>query len=170
MIIYLPYILFFIFVIIFVFKLIGPLLLGSPFVPSSDERLDKMIKLANVKPGEKVADLGSGDGKIVIALAQKGAVAYGYEVNPYLAWKSRWKIKRLGLEKNAKIIMKDFWKEDFSSFDLITLYCLPYVMKGLEKKLKTELKPGARIVSNHFTFPNWKPKIVEGETKLYLKS
>lgn len=141
---------------------------GAPFQPSSNRELREMIFLADLKKGQKTADLGSGDGKVVIEFAKRGAEAHGFEINPLLVWLARRKIKRLGL-KNAFIHRKNFWKQDFSEFDIVTSFQIYYVMPGLEEKFKKELKKGARVISNTWTFPNWKPKKQEGKVYLYEK-
>ncbi|HTY43754.1 MAG TPA: class I SAM-dependent methyltransferase [Patescibacteria group bacterium] len=139
---------------------------GAPFQPSSDRELREMIELASFKKRQKTADLGSGDGKVVIEFAKRGAEAHGFEINPLLVWIAKKKIKRLGL-KNAFIHKKNFWKQDFSGFDIVTSFQISYVMPGLEEKLKKELKKGAKVISNTWTFPNWKPKKQEGKVYLY---
>jgi len=142
--------------LLFAIFMILPLIIGAPYVPTAEERVAKMVSLVKVKPHEKAADLGSGDGRIVIALALSGAEAHGYEVSLPLVWISRRNIKKAGLKGKAFIHWKSFWREDFSSFRVVTLYGIPYIMERLEKKLRKELKSGARVVSNSFTFPNWK--------------
>lgn len=148
--------------------LIYILLQGAPFVSSRQEQVLKMLKLTNAKPGEKAADIGSGDGRIVIALAKIGVEAHGYEIDPWLIWKSRQKIKKAGLENKARIHWRNFWHEDFSSFDILTIYGIKHIMKRLENKLKKELKTGARVVSNGFKFPNWQPQQSQDNIHLYI--
>ena len=140
---------------------------GAPFQPSSNKELQQMIEILNVKKGQKIADLGSGDGKVVIEFAKKGAEVHGFEINPFLVWLSRRKIKKLGLEKKAFIHRKNFWKQDFSDFDIVTLFQIYYVMHGLENKLKEELRKGAKIISNTWRFPHWKSEKQIGKIYLY---
>src|SRR5581483_4576224 len=128
---------------------------GAPFVISKQKKVKTMIQLAQIKPGEKVIDLGSGSGIIVVSAAQQGAQAYGFEINPFLVLFAKLRIL-LSNTKNAHIVMRNFWKEDYKDFDVITIYTLPWSMKRLEKKLKKECKSGTRIVSNTFPFPTWK--------------
>lgn len=146
------------------------LITGAPFVPSRDKAVEKMIALADIKPGERAADLGSGNGKVVIALARAGAEAHGYEINPLLIWWSRINIQRAGLETKAFIHWKSFWGENFITFSVISLYGIPHIMKRLEKKLRTELRPGTRVVSNAFTFPHWIHSKKDNDVYLYLFS
>lgn len=115
----------------------------------------RIIRLAQFEPGQKAADLGSGDGRIVIAMAKAGAIAHGYEINPFLVWWSRKKIAKEGLSDKAFIHHKSFWNEDFSSFDFISIYGIGYIMKDLEEKLRRELPQGAKVAANAFEFPTW---------------
>lgn len=151
------------FFIIFIFL---PWRFGAPFEPSSRKELKNIIKLANVKKREKIIDLGSGNGKIVIELAKKGAEVHGYEVNPILVWFSRRKIKKLGLEKNAFIHWQNFWKVDLKDYNVIVLFQVNYVMKKLAGKIKRESKKGTRVVSNTWKFPGKKP--VKKISRVYL--
>ena len=146
-----------VFAIIYSIFFLIPFLVGAPFEPTNRKKLRKIIKLANAKEGEKAVDLGSGDGRIVIELAKKGAEAHGFEINPILVLISRWKIRKLGL-KNAFIHWKSFWGEDFGKYDLIILFQFSTVMKRLRDKLKKELKSKARVVSFYWKFPGWKIK------------
>ena len=144
-----------------------PFFFGAPYVKSSDKRTKIVMKLLDPKKGEKIVDLGSGNGKILFEIAARGATAYGYEINPLLVWRTRWQAKRLGIDKNVKVYWKSFWDVDLARFDKIFLYQITYVMPGLEKKLKSELKPGTRIVSNYFKFPNMKPAKNDGDIYVY---
>lgn len=117
-----------------------------------------MIEFSNVNKNEKVADLGSGNGKIVIEFAKKGIESHGYEINPFLVWISKKKIKKLFLQDKAFIHWKNFMKEDLSNYDVVCIFQIGYIMGKLKRKLKKELKKGSRIVSNTWKFPNWKPR------------
>src|SRR4030043_1077634 len=85
---------------------------GGPYVPSDQKTIKKILDFLQIKKGEKIADIGSGDGRIVIALAKKGALAYGYEINPLLVIWSKIKISRGGLKGKAFVYWKNFWKVD----------------------------------------------------------
>jgi SAM-dependent methyltransferase len=142
---------------------------GGPYVVTREEYSSKMVDLACPKKEEKMLDLGSGDGRIVIDFAQAGALAYGYEINPYLVFIAKQKIAKYGLSKNAFISCKNFWREDLSGFDIITVYPAGFMMEKLEKKMEKELRSGAKVVLNGFKFPNWKIKASEGQIYLYEK-
>ena len=98
-----------------IYVLLRPVVNGAVYFPSSDENIKAMLALAGAKPGEKIADLGSGDGRILVKAAGVGAEVEGYEVNPLLVLRSRRKIRELGLEKKAKVYWKSFLRENFSS-------------------------------------------------------
>lgn len=145
--------------------LIG-LLKGAPYVPSKNDSVTRMLDLVHLKPGEKLVDLGSGDGRFLIAAAKAGATAVGYEVNPWLVLWSRYLIWRAGVAKQARVVWRDFRRDTFEDYDVIILYLLPATMALLEKKLQKEAKSTARIISNTFTFPHWKP--IRKDIPLYL--
>jgi len=149
--------------------LFAGLMRGAPYVPSNKHKLDIMLRFADIQSGEKVIDLGSGDGRAVIAMAKIGAQAYGYEINPWLVWWSRYLIKKAGVQDKAKVYWRNFWKDSFSDYDAIILYLLPGTMVRLEEKLRKEAKPGCRIVSNAFVFVDWKPEKEEDRVYLYKK-
>ena len=134
---------------------------GAPFVPTDKSTLEKMISAAGIRPGIKIADLGSGDGRIVIAAAQAGAVAHGYEINPVLVWWSRYKIKKAGLEGSAFIHWKSFWNANLQEFDVVMLFGITSIMNRLGQKLQRELKPRAKVISNIFKFTNWEHEKVD---------
>jgi len=138
-----------------------------PFVPSSEERLKIMVALAAVLPGQKVADLGAGDGRVVIALAKEGAEAHGFEIEAKLVAQARTKIRQKGLKDKAFIHQGDFFEADLSDFEVLTIYGITSIMGPLEKKLRSELKPGARVISNFFTFPTWEHEEKVGDVYVY---
>jgi hypothetical protein len=150
-----------------VFFVFFPLARGALYDPSSPVQTSLMVALADVRPGEKAADLGSGDGRVLIALAGRGAEAHGYEVNPVLVLLSRRNIRRADLERKAFVHWRSFWRADLSRFTLVTVFQVDFVMGRLETKLKRELADGARIVSHHWRFLDWPPEKVRGDMYLY---
>ena len=141
-----------------------------PFVRTTPETVTRMVALCEIRDGHKAADLGSGDGRVVIALARAGAEAHGYEINPFLVLWSRFRVRRAGLSDRATIHWKSFWKHDFSSFRVVTVFGTLRVMERLEQKLRAELKPGARVVSNLFQLPTWPHLSKENSVYLYEKA
>lgn len=127
-----------------------------PYFQTSRYRVATMIELAEIRTGEKAADLGSGDGRIVIALSHAGAIATGYELDETLRKLSIENIQKEGI--TATILKKDFWEEDLSQYSVICCYPMPAIMGRLEKKLQTELLAGSRVLLNYFPFLHWKEK------------
>jgi len=141
-----------------------------PFVPSPQEVVDKMVELGGVKPGDVVYDLGSGDGRIVIAAAKKGAKAVGFEIDGDLVKQSRENIRAAGVQDSAEIRQQDILTVDLSQASVVTMYLLPDVNLKLRPNLLSQLKPGSRVVSHSFEMGDWKPdkaERVEGRT-IYL--
>ena len=132
-----------------------------PFVPSPQIVVDKMIELAGVKNGDVVYDLGSGDGRIVIAAAKKGAKAVGFEIDGDLVKIARTNIRDAGLETSAEIRQQDILTVDLSPASVVTMYLLPDVNLKLKPNLLSQLKPGSRVVSHSFDMGDWKPERVE---------
>ena len=160
----------FVFFAIVFYLLVRPMISGAIYAPTGDGNVEIIKKLAAAKPGEKVVDLGSGNGKIVITFAKDGIESHGYEINPLLVWFSRRKIKKLGLQEKAFIHRESFWKANLSEFDVIILFTLPHIMRALVPKIKRELKPGARVVANAYGFQGVEPIKKENQVFLYDKS
>jgi len=134
----------------------------APYYPTPAIVVEKMLKLGGLKPGEKMFDLGSGDGRIVIMAAKEfKADATGVEIDPDLCKQSRAKIKKMGLEKRAHIIQGDILKQDYSSADLVTVYLLPTSNEKVRPLLEKQLKKGARVVCHDFDMPGWAPDQVQ---------
>ncbi len=130
----------------------------APYYPTPLTIVEKMLDLGELKAEEKMFDLGSGDGRIVIMAAQKyKADATGVEMADDLYRQSMQKIRTLGLEKTARIIHGDIFKQDYSSADVITVYLLPVSNNKLRPLLEKQLKKGTRIVSHDFPFHDWTP-------------
>jgi protein-L-isoaspartate O-methyltransferase len=131
------------------------------FVPTPPDVVAKMLELAEVKKTDLVYDLGSGDGRIVIAAAKIGCTAIGVEWDKELVQESRDKAKEAGIEKRATFELGDLFEADFSKADVVAVYILPTMLKKLVPKFN-KLKPGARIVSHAFAIPGVKPaKVIE---------
>jgi precorrin-6B methylase 2 len=142
-----------------------------PFVPTPQEVVEGMLELAQVKKGDVIYDLGSGDGRIVITATKKyGARAVGFEIDPELIKQSRESIRREGLEQLAEIREQDILTVDLSQANVLTMYLFSSVNLKLRPKILSEMAPGSRIVSHAFDMGDWKPhKIVQinGRTVYY---
>ncbi len=140
---------------------------GAPYVPSSRSAVKKILKLAEPKSDENILDLGSGDGRIVVAFAKLGIEAHGYEISPALVLWSRFRIILSGLWNKAHIHQESLWNADLSGFDTIILFGYRKIMPDLEKKFRQELKPGAKVISNLFKIPGLEPSKTDGEIYRY---
>ena len=129
-----------------------------PFVPTTQDVVEKMLQMAGVKKGDVVFDLGSGDGRIVITAAKKyGVRAVGFEIDPDLIKQSRENIRKAGVEKLAEIREQDIRTVDLNPATVVTMYLLPEVNLMVRPSLWRQLKPGSRVVSHDFDMRDWKP-------------
>lgn len=134
----------------------------APYYPTPVSIVEKMLTLGGAKKGEKVFDLGSGDGRIVIIAAERfGMHAVGVEYDKDLYSQSSDKIRRMGLAEKAKIIHGDLLQQDYTSADLITVYLLPVANEKLRPLLEKQLKKGARVVAHDFEVGGWRPDKTE---------
>jgi ribosomal protein L11 methylase PrmA len=130
-----------------------------PYFQTTRYRVAAMVDLAEIQPGDTVADLGAGDGRILIAFAEAGAIAHGYELDTKLLLLAKKNIKKAALTDRAFLHQTDFWSENLSSYSVITIYGMPDVMERLNGKLSRELKPGTRVLSNYYAIPGWKEEV-----------
>jgi SAM-dependent methyltransferase len=134
----------------------------APFVTTPHEVVSRMLELAEIKQGDVLYDLGSGDGRIVVAAAKKfGIRAVGFEIDPVLVKDSRQIIKQAGLERLVEIREQDIRTVDFSPASVVTMYLYPAANLRLRPVLMRELKPGSRVISHDFGMGSWKPDRVE---------
>ena len=135
----------------------------APYVAAPERAVDKMLALANLRPGETLYDLGCGDGRILIAAAERySAKAVGIEIGEGLAEKASENVRKHGLENQVKVIHGDFMSTDLSSANVVTLYLAPIANDTLRPNLERYLRPHARVVSYDYPIPGW--KAIETET------
>ena len=134
---------------------------AAPYLPTRQKDVDRMLALADIKPGDVVYDLGAGDGRFLISAAKKGAQATGFEISilPFLVAKLR--IAMAGVGDKAKMKAKDFFHVNLSQANVIVCFLTPAAMAKLKPKFQAELKPGTRIVSYAFALPDWPPTVKE---------
>ena len=132
------------------------------WVPSPHSVVEKMLTMAAVTPHDTVVDLGSGDGRIVIAAARRGARALGIEYNPDLVEYSRRAAEREGVAGRATFVQADIFQSDFSAATVVTMFLTSDVILKLQPKLLA-LRPGTRIVSNSFPAVGWEPDATADE-------
>lgn len=131
-----------------------------PFVPTPIEVVDKMLELADIKKGDVLYDLGSGDGRIVIRAAQKyGIRAVGIEVDSLLLAEARKAAQAGGVSHLVQFRAEDALKADISRATVVTLYMLPWFNEAMKPNFKKMLKPGARIVAHDFGIEGWEPDL-----------
>jgi hypothetical protein len=136
--------------------------LDTPYVPTPQVVVDRMLELAQIKPGDTVVDLGSGDGRIMITAAQRyGARGFGVELNPRLVERSNEAAKTAGIADRVKFLQQDLFKTDFREADVLTLYLLPDVNMVLRPKILADMKPGTRVVSHDYGMGLWRPEVEE---------
>ncbi|XP_071467994.1 ATP synthase subunit C lysine N-methyltransferase isoform X1 [Marmota flaviventris] len=133
-----------------------------PFVPATSKQIENVVKMLRCRRGPLV-DIGSGDGRIVIAAAKEGFSAVGYELNPWLVWYSRYCAWQEGVHGSARFYISDLWKVTFSQYSNVIIFGVPQMMPQLEKKLELELEDDARVIACRFPFPHWIPDHVTGE-------
>jgi len=130
----------------------------APYYPTPESIVERMLDLGQLKAGETMYDLGSGDGRIVIMAAQRyRAIARGVELDADLVESSTAKIRQLGLDKMAAIIYGDILKQNYSDASLLTVYLLPDSNLKLRPILDAQLKKGTRIVAHDFPIGGWTP-------------
>ena len=132
----------------------------SVWVPTSEALVEKMLDMAKVTADDVVMDLGSGDGRMVIAAAKRGARAIGVEFNPEMVKLSRQRAIEAGVADRATFVEGDMFAADISKATVLALFLLPENLERLEPKFRV-LQPGTRIVVNTFGVPNWKPDATE---------
>jgi protein-L-isoaspartate O-methyltransferase len=130
----------------------------APYYPTPETIVERMLELGELKACEKMFDLGSGDGRIVIMAAQKyHADATGVELDNDLVQSSQQKIRQLGLQKTARIIYGDILKQNYAPANLITVYLLPESNIKVRPVLEATLKKGTRVVAHDFEVGGWTP-------------
>lgn len=131
------------------------------YVPTPQPVVDKMLELAEVKPGDIVYDLGCGDGRIVVTAAKKyGVKAIGFDIDPQRVKEARENVRANGVEHLVRIEEADVFTLDLTEASVITLYLLPALNVRLMPQL-AKMRPGSRIVSHNFDMRGAKPLLVE---------
>ena len=130
------------------------------WVPSPESTVEKMLDVAKVTAQDFVVDLGSGDGRNVIAAAKRGAKALGVEYNPDMVELSKRNAAKAGVADRASFVQGDMYAAEFSQATVLALFLLPANLQQLEPKFRA-LRPGTRIVVNSFGVPGWTPDETE---------
>jgi SAM-dependent methyltransferase len=144
------------------------------YLPTPHDAVTAMLKLANVGPGDVVYDLGSGDGRILIAAVKDfGATrGMGIDIDPAMIREGTENAERAKVADRVRFLNQDLFQTDLHEATVVTLYLLPWLNRRLIPKLKAELKPGSRIVAYRFDMGDWKPDetvIVNGQAVYFWR-
>ncbi|HEY0013646.1 MAG TPA: 50S ribosomal protein L11 methyltransferase [Allosphingosinicella sp.] len=135
--------------------------LDVPYVPTPMRVVDRMLDLAELRADEYLIDLGSGDGRIPIAAAMRGARALGVDIDPARVREAQAAARLRGVETRARFRRQDLFATPIAQADVVTLYLLPDINLRLRPRLLTELRPGTRILSHQFDLGDWRPDASE---------
>jgi len=144
---------------------------AAPWAPTFKADTGRFLKLANIKPGQKVYDLGCGDGRLVLASAQAGGEAVGFEISLVPYFVAKWRVFRSPFKKQCQIRFKDFWRVDLSEADIVYFFLMPKIFSKMKAKLERELKPGAKVIIYTWPMDGWQPLVVDsptGKTPIYV--
>lgn len=141
------------------------LLFGAPYVPTLAESRRNALDLLDLKPGQTLYELGSGDGSLLVEAAQRGLVAVGYELNPLLVAIARWRGHKY--DGRVRVVWSNFWKADFAQADGIFVFQMDRSMKHLEAKINREATSPVKVASHAFKLPDVKPVRKKGAIFLY---
>jgi len=130
--------------------------LDVPYVPTPQSVVDRMLEIAGVHPGDYVIDLGSGDGRIVIAAAKKGAFGHGVDLDPERVSEAKENARKAGVDNRVVFLQQNIFDTDIRQASVITMYLLPDVNRKLRPRLFDMLEPGTRVVSHSFTMGEWR--------------
>lgn len=137
-------------------------LIGAPLVPSKQKTTERMVGLLNLKPGQCLYDLGSGDGRVLIAAAKKRISGIGIEINPYAIIWSYIRALLTGQLTRIRVKWGSYWQISIAKADGVVVYAMPGFMPKMAEKLKKELRRGTLVVSNSFQIPSL--RLVKQET------
>jgi SAM-dependent methyltransferase len=138
--------------------------IGAPFLPARRRDVLDAMELSEISEKDVVLDLGSGDGRLLVAAAKKGAKVIGYELNPFLVWWSRYQLRAY---RNATIYREDLFKADLKDVSVIFIFQITHIMAPLAEKLRREA-PHARIISVAFDLPGYELKAQKGIVKVLV--
>ena len=141
---------------------------GAPYIPTRKNDVTAFIKLANIKPGDRFIDMGSGDGRLLFTGARLGAIATGYEISliPYII--SKLKLLFFSKKKFVKIHYSDFWNKDLGGANIVYCFLMPKFYDKLKAKLTKELKPGTKVIAYVWPIPDWEITAEERSTNSHM--
>lgn len=157
----------FLYFLVFVYFIytIYAIYIAAPFVPLNKKNVQTLLDVAQLAPRDTLMDLGSGDGRILNLAAPFVDRAIGIEINPLLYYLSKFKLRNV---KNVVVRRENLWNTSLAGVDVLSLYFIADKMGNLAEKVKKEMKPGSRVVSYAFQFPNWQYAEKNGKIYLYI--
>jgi len=156
-------------ILVFLLSLLLTFVWGAPWSPTPMRTVRRMLEMAGVKRGERVYDLGSGDGRIaLVASADFGAKSVGIEINPFLHFMSKIRKAILHIGDEALLMRGNFFKASVEDADVVAVYLSPWGNRKLKKKLERELRPGARVITYKWKFEGWKPVDADERYRIWL--
>jgi hypothetical protein len=135
--------------------------LDVPYVPTPMRVVDRMLEMGEVGPADYLIDLGSGDGRIPVAAARRGARALGVDIDPLRVEEAHAAARFAGVETRARFRRQDLFATPLREASVVTMYLLPSVNLALRPRILTELRPGTRVLSHNFTMGDWQPDAAE---------
>ena len=141
-------------------------LTGAPWLPTLKRETDSALAIADLKPGQTIIDLGSGDGRLLLAAARRGLRGIGYEINPFMYLISL--IVTFRYRRRITIHPADFWRARLPPTDAVYVFLLPRLMPDLERKLTSELVKPTPVISLAFEFPGRRPVTQVGSVRRYF--
>jgi len=149
--------------------LVVPALYGVPWVPTREKRIRRALELVELRPGETLYDLGAGDGRVLLMAAKEfGARAIGIEIGP-AQWALGWlRIFFSGNRQTVRMRCGNFYRSDVADADVVFVYLTSSQTTRLARKLETELRSGARVVSVAADFPDWQTEIVDRKLLIFI--
>jgi SAM-dependent methyltransferase len=130
--------------------------LDVPYVPTPPEVVERMLQMADVRPSDYVIDLGSGDGRIAIAAAKRGARAFGVDLDPLRVQEARENARKEGVGDRVKFNQQNLFDTKIGQATVLTMYLLPTINLQLRQRILEELQPGTRVVSHAFDLGSWR--------------
>ena len=141
---------------------------AAPWVPTRKGDVERFLRLADIKPGDKMYDLGCGDGRLTAVSAKAGALAIGFEISlfPYFMAKIRSLfLKSRIADGKYEIRFQDFWKADLSDADIVYFFLMPKVYPKLKQKFEKELKKGSKIIAYVWPIDGWQAVKIDKQNK-----
>ncbi len=155
--------------LVFAAIVILPVFFGAPWHPTSLRRVRQILDFAGVEPGQKIYDLGSGDGRVlIIAARQYGMTGVGLEIDPIKAWISRHVVKFFGVQDRVQIVRRSFFDYDFSDADVLFIYLSHQALDRLLPAMRERLKPEVKIICYGFCLRSLEPTKVNADKTIFV--